>query len=249
MTDRPIPAQREGRQHLALSVTGLFLIMDGGFFCANMVKIFSGGWFPLAVAGLVFALMSTWKRGRSLLRGQLRIAPVKIQDFLAQIDPEEIFEVPGTAVFMNSNPYGTPSALQHNLKHNRVMHKRNIILTVLTEEYPFVPLDERVSIDRLGRKVFGVKLRYGFMEKPDVPRDLSPVKLDEWAFRMEETTFFLGRENIVPASGLHLVRWREKLFIFMSRNPRSASSFFNLPPNRVVELGVQVMLNPAESRQ
>jgi KUP system potassium uptake protein len=189
-----------------------------------------------------------------MLLNQLRAEPVKIADFLEQIAMDEISPVPGTAIYMNSNPYGTPSALQHNLKHNKVLHERNIILTAVTEEAPHMPLDERLAAERLaperlGPEFFAVKLRYGFMEEPDVPRDLSLLNLDGWRFRIEEATFFLGRENILPTSSRLFAKWRENLFIFMSRNARSATAFFKLPPNRVVELGVQVTLKPAGRRK
>jgi KUP system potassium uptake protein len=238
----------------SLLLTGLFMVIDGAFFGANMLKIASGGWFPFAIAVLVFTLMSTWKRGRKMLLNQLRAEPVKIADFLEQIAMDEISPVPGTAIYMNSNPYGTPSALQHNLKHNKVLHERNIILTAVTEEAPHMPLDERLAAERLaperlGPEFFAVKLRYGFMEEPDVPRDLSLLNLDGWRFRIEEATFFLGRENILPTSSRLFAKWRENLFIFMSRNARSATAFFKLPPNRVVELGVQVTLKPAGRRK
>jgi KUP system potassium uptake protein len=231
---------------VALLLTGLFMAVDSAFFGANMLKIASGGWFPLAIAVLVFILLSTWKRGRELLLRQLRARPVTIASFLEGIAMDEVARVPGTAVFMNSNPYGTPSALQHNLKHNKVLHQRNIILVVVTEEVPHVPLSERIDVENLGPQIFGVTFHYGFMETPDVSRDLSLLNLDGWNFRIEETTFFLGRESILPATGNFLSRWRQKLFIFMSRNARSATTFFNLPPNRVVELGVQVQLKPGD---
>ncbi len=229
----------------SLLLTGLFMAVDGAFFGANILKVASGGWYPLAIAVLVFTLMNTWKRGREILLRQLRTAPMEISAFLNQIPVSEVTRVPGTAVFMNSNPYGTPTALQHNLKHNKVLHQRNIILTVVTEEIPHVSLDERIGMEVIGPQVYRVNLRYGFMEEPDVPRDLSLLNLDDWRFRIDEATFFLGRENIIPSSSRFFAKWREKLFILMSRNARSATSFFNLPPNRVVELGVQVKLKPA----
>ncbi len=225
---------------LAAVLCAGFLAFDLSFFGANILKIAHGGWFPLLVAAIIFTLLATWKRGRQILIRRLRITSVPVTSFLQSLGAFAPARVSGTAVFMNGNPEGTPTALLHNLKHNKVLHERLIILTVATEEVPHVPLQERVEVERLGEGIYRLTARYGFMEDPDIPRALSRVSLDGWKFDMAQTTFFLGRETLISTEKPGMARWRENLFIFMSRNARSATSFFGLPPNRVVELGAQV---------
>ena len=225
---------------VALLLTGCFLVFDLAFFGANLLKIAHGGWFPILVAALVFTAMATWKRGRQLLVARLRTTSVPVTEFLDNLGKYQPARVPGTAVFMNGNPEGTPSALLHNLKHNHVLHERLIILSVFTEELPHVSVKDRVAVERIGQRMYRMSVRYGFMEEPDIPRVLGQVVFDEWEFDLEQTTFFLGRETLLATDKPGMARWREHLFIFMSRNARSATSFFGLPPNRVVELGTQV---------
>jgi KUP system potassium uptake protein len=225
---------------LAVLVCGAFLIFDLSFFGANLLKISKGGWFPLLVAGLVFTIMVTWKKGRQLLAHRLRVTSVPLTSFLASLGDFSPVRVPGTAVFMNSNPEGTPSALLFNLKYNKVLHERLVILSVFTEETPRVPRRERATVEQLGEGIFRLTVRYGFMEDPNIPSVLRRTKLDGWEFDLEQTTFFLGRETLLSTSKKGMAPWREHLFIFMSRNARNATYFFGLPPNRVVELGAQV---------
>jgi KUP system potassium uptake protein len=217
-----------------------FLVFDLSFFGANILKIAHGGWFPILVAALVFTAMTTWKRGRQILVQGLRVTSTPLDSFLENLDAFGTAIVPGTAVFMNGDPEGTPSALLHNLKHNRVLHERVIILSVITEEIPHVPPRDRTSTERLGEGLYRIIVHYGFMEDPDVPQALSRISLDGWEFDPAQTTYFLGRETLISTSRPGMARWREHLFIFMSRNARNATSFFGLPPNRVVELGTQL---------
>ena len=217
-----------------------FLVFDLSFFGANILKIAHGGWFPILVAALVFTAMTTWKRGRQILVQGLRVTSTPLDSFLENLDAFGTAKVPGTAVFMNGDPEGTPSALLHNLKHNRVLHERVIILSVITEEIPHVPPRDRTSTERLGEGKYRIIVHYGFMEDPDVPQVLSRISLDGWEFDPAQTTYFLGRETLISTSRPGMARWREHLFIFMSRNARNATSFFGLPPNRVVELGTQL---------
>ena len=225
---------------LALPLCGSFLAVDLSFFSANIFKVANGGWFPLLVAALVFTLMTTWKRGRGLLVQRLRVSSVPLTSFLKNLGGFSLTRVPGTAVFMNGNPEGTPLALLHNLKHNKAMHEKLVILNVVTEEAPHVPVKDRVTVETLGEKMYKLDVHYGFMEEPNIPLALSRVSLDGWNFDLSQTTFFLGRETLIPTKKPGMARWRKRLFIFMSLNARSAASFFGLPPNRVVELGAQM---------
>ncbi|AMV70940.1 potassium transporter Kup [Desulfuromonas carbonis] len=225
---------------LAAVLSAGFLVFDLAFFGANMLKIAHGGWFPILVAALVFTAMTTWKRGRRLLMQRLRGTTTTLESFLANLDAAAPTRVPGTAVFMNGDPERTPSALLHNLKHNRVLHERVLILSAITEEIPHVPRRERTSTERLGAGIYRIILHYGFMENPDVPRALSRIALDGWEFDPAQATYFLGRETLISTSRPGMARWREHLFIFMSRNARNSTFFFGLPPNQVVELGAQL---------
>ncbi len=225
---------------LAGLLCGGFLLFDLAFFGANILKITHGGWFPLLVAALVFTGMATWKRGREILMQQLRVTSVPVTSFIEDMNRFAPSQVPGTSVFMNGNPEGTPSALLHNLKHNKVLHERLIILSVFTEERPHVSRRDRVTIETLSKGIYRLGVHYGFMEEPNIPVALAGVTLDDWTFDMSQTTFFLGHETLISTRKPGMARWREHLFIFMSRNARNATAFFGLPPNRVVELGVQV---------
>jgi KUP system potassium uptake protein len=228
-------------------LTTLFLVVDLAFFSANAVKIEEGGWFPIAAALAVFALMSTWKRGRDALAAQLRDAGLPLDLFLPDLERRPPLRVAGTAVFMTSNPGGVPPVLLHHLKHNKVLHERVVLVSILTEEIPSVPEKERATGRALGAGFYQVIGRYGFMETPNVPALLA--SLPAWAIpgpRIElvplETTYYLGRETLLPTGPARLARWRKKLFIVMARNAQTASSFFGLPPNRVVEMGAQIQL-------
>ncbi len=243
-------------------LTGLFLVVDVAFFAANMVKIREGGWFPLAVAAVVFTLMTTWKRGRDRLSAIVRDNSLPMELFLADVAKRRPHRVPGTAVFLTSAIGGAPPVLLHHLKHNQVLHERVILLSVVTEEVPQVWPDERVECTDLGQGFYQVIGHYGFMESPDVPAVLTAVGLatrsadpqGQVRVNVMHTSFYLGRETLIatkrapaPAAGANdessepvMPYWRKKLFIVMTRNARSATAFFGLPPNRVVELGAQI---------
>ena len=226
----------------AVPFTALFLAVDLSFFGANMTKVHKGGWFPLLVAGAVFLLMTTWKKGRDILFDRLQEGSLPTDVFLADVQRHPPMRVPGTAVFMTGNPRGVPPALLHNLKHNQVLHERVIFLTVLSTDIPFVPPDERVYVEDLGQGVFRVVARLGFMQTPDIPSILSLAKPWGLEFDLMRTTFFLGRETLIPSHRPGMALWRERLFAFMSRNAQNATTFFNIPVNRVVELGTQIEL-------
>lgn len=226
----------------ALLLCGGFMIFDLAFFGANFAKIFHGGWFPLLVAVTVFTLMSTWKTGRKILAQRLHRGAMSIDSFLVDIQSSPYQRVNGTAVFMTGNLHIVPSALLHNLKHNQVLHRRTVILTVVTEDVPHVPKAQRYETENIGEGLYLLVLHYGFMDEPNLPAVLAEIEVGEEPFRMMETTFFLGRETIITSDKPGMVSWRGRLFKLMSRNARSATSYFGLPPNRVVELGMQIEL-------
>jgi KUP system potassium uptake protein len=231
----------------AWPLTFLFLAVDVSFFGANVVKIEEGGWFPIAAAGLVFALMSTWKRGREALSVSLRDAGLPLDLFLDDIRRRNPQRVPGTAVFMTGNTANAPPVMLHHLKHNKILHERVVLTSLLTEEVPFVPDGERVTVRDLGSGFFQVVARYGFMETPDVPALLAslprrPAAGPRLELRPMDTTYYLGRETLLPTGPAKMRPWRKRLFIIMSRNAQTATAFFGLPPNRVVEMGAQIQL-------
>jgi len=219
---------------------GFFIIIEGILCMANLLKIAHGGWFPLVVAAIVFALMTTWKTGRRVLGERLRGSFIPLNLFLDDVDRSGPVRVPGTAVFMSSNAEATPLALLHNLKHNRVLHKHVIFLTIQTEDVPHVRAEQRVQLEKLREGFHRVIARYGFMEDPNVPEVLNqcrPLGLElDWM----NTTFFLSRETIIATKQPGMWLWREKLFAFLSRNAQRPTDFFRIPANRVVELGMQV---------
>ncbi len=224
------------------AICAVFLTAELAFLGANLAKISHGGWFPLAVGIIGFTMMSTWKTGRLRLRHRLLKSMLPIEDFLKDVQESNPIRVPGTAIFLAGNPDGTPAALTHNFKHNKVIHKRVVLLTILTEEIPFVELERRVSVTDLGQEFYRVIGRYGFMQEPDAQAILKLCKPLGLNFREMETTFFLSRETIIPSERRGLARWRKRLFALMARNSQPANAFFRLPPNRVVELGLQVEL-------
>ena len=221
-------------------VGAIFLAAELGFLGANVLKIQHGGWFPLAVGAVGFTLMSTWKVGRERLRQRLAPSILPITDFLKSITETWPVRVKGTAVFLAGNPEGTPLALLHNLKHNKTLHERVILLTVLIEEVPYVDQERRVEVTQLSNSFYRVIGRYGFMEDPQVPEVLALCKVHGLKVRDMETTFFLGRETIIASQRRGLARWRKHLFSLMSRNAQPATAYFRLPVNRVVELGMQI---------
>ncbi|MBV9880235.1 MAG: potassium transporter Kup [Gemmatirosa sp.] len=226
----------------ATALTGVFLAVDLAFLGANVLKIPHGGWFPLVVGALVFTLLTTWKKGRQILGARMREQSLPRALFLENMATHMPHRVPGTAVFMYGDLQGTPPALLHNLKHNKVLHARVVFLATITQEVPAVPPEERAHVESLGNGFWQVKLRYGFMEDADVPAALAMISHDGLSFRPLDTTYFLGRETLIATRRKGMALWRERLFALMARNARPATSFFRLPPNRVVELGAQVEL-------
>jgi KUP system potassium uptake protein len=224
----------------AMSIMALFLIIDLAFFGANALKVLQGGWVTLAVALAIFILMTTWKTGRRLVGERLTARAVSLDDFMATVEAVQPVRVPGTAVFMTAQPTGTPPALAHNMRYNKVLHEHVVVLTVATAQVPHVPATERVSVQPLGYDMFNVRVQYGFMEDPNVPAALLQGRAQGLHIDLEDTTYFLGRETIIVTRKRGMAIWREKLFVLMARNAVRATAFFRLPPERVVELGVQV---------
>lgn len=224
----------------AVLVSGLFLTIDLAFLGANALKIPHGGWFSLLAAAAVSVLLTTWMRGRQLLSDRLRELAVPLDMLLGDIEAEPPERVPGTAVFMTSNEGVTPPALVHNLVHNKVLHQQVIFLSILTEEIPIVPPREQLVIKDLGQGCYWLTAHYGFMQDPNVPDILSLAGRRGVESRLEATTFFLGRETLLPTPKPGMARWREHLFSIMSRNAQRATAFFKIPPDQVFEVGVQV---------
>ncbi|WP_341712897.1 potassium transporter Kup [Erythrobacter sp.] len=227
------------RWWLALPVLLLFIFVDGAYFAANLPKVPDGGWFPLVVGLIAFTLLTTWSRGRKLMRDRMSEVALPIEIF-AKSAKNSATRVPGTAIFMASQTAGVPSALLHNIKHNKVLHERVVILTVQIAEVPYVDPDNRCEIHDLGDGFFRGVLHYGFMEETDVPQGLKQMKRCGGDFDMMHTSFFLSRQTLLPSAKPGMPIWREKVFAWMLRNAATAMDFFNLPTNRVVELGSQV---------
>jgi len=216
-----------------------FLVIDLSFFGANIIKVAHGGWFPLLLAAVIFTVMMTWKKGRKILSERIQSDSQPLEDFLLEIERRPPIRVPGTAIFMNGNATRTPPALIHNLEHNKVLHERVLFLTVKTRLVPYVD-GERVEIEPVGNGFYRLRVFYGYMEDPEIPRVLENVKAPGFKFDPEDTTYFLGRETIMASKRPGMAIWREKIFALISRNATSATAYFCLPPDRVVELGSQV---------
>jgi KUP system potassium uptake protein len=226
----------------SLLLTGSFLVADLAFFGANIIKVEHGGWFPLLVGAIIFTTMSTWKRGREILATRLSEGVNPLEDFLKQIKKDPPQRVPGTAVFMTSQPQIAPHALMHNLEHNHVLHERVILLTIRIEDTPKVPATGRLDLEELGNGIYQVIGHYGFMDTVNVPRLLTTAKGRGFDYALAETTFFLGRETLVPSKRRGMALWREWIFTLMSRNAQTAASYFKIPAGRVLEIGVEVQL-------
>ena len=223
-----------------LAVTATFLTVDLAFFGANLVKVMQGGWLPLVIATVLFTMMTTWKTGRRLVAERLTARATPIDVFMSSLRALKPARVRGTAVFMTAQPIGTPPALVHNLRYNKVLHDHVVIMTVSTAPRPYVPLQEQVAVESLGQGLYNVKLLYGFMQDPDVPEALMQAIKLGLELDPGDVTFFLGRETIIVTKRQGMAVWRERLFVLMARNAVRATAFFRLPPERVVELGVQV---------
>jgi KUP system potassium uptake protein len=224
---------------LAGLVIGTFLIVDTAYFASNLTKFADGGWFPLLVAAVVFIVLTTWAAGRKLMRERLAEGALPLSVFIKST-AGSLHRVRGTSVFMASSAESIPSALLHNIKHNQVLHERVVILTVLIEEVPHYPIENRADVTPAGEGFNRVVLHYGFMDEIDVPSDLAKSNVPGGPFNMMTTSFFLGRQKLIASERPGMAIWREQLFAWMNKNSESAMEFFGLPTNRVVELGSQL---------
>ncbi len=232
------------RWHLPLALcfgaTGFFIIMDIMLFSASTLKLFHGGWFPLLLGAVLFTVMMTWRRGRELVFQNLQKHAIPLDDFLQSLFVAPPTRVPGTAIFLRGESDGVPHALLHNLSHNKVLHDRVVFLTVHIHEVPWVPLKEQVMVVELGHNCFQLNITYGFKDEPDIPKVLAECHHKGLPFEMMETSFFIARQTVISAPGGGMAPWREHLYVAMSRNARGAADYYQIPTNRVIELGTQV---------
>ena len=226
------------------ALCALLLVVEGAFLAGNSAKVMQGGWLPLAIGAVVFLQMTTWKKGRYLLRKNA-LQMLSLRDLIASTTalgrksglPAR---VPGTAVFLAGQPKGAPTTLLHNLKHNRVLHERNIVLTIVTDRIPYVAKDSRIEIKDLSQGFFRIIAHFGFMETPTIGEIIECCAMKDFVIEEQKTTFFLGRETIICTGKPGMARWREHLFVAMSRHAQRPAEFFKLPVNRTIELGGRV---------
>jgi len=227
---------------LALAATGVFLALDTVLVVACSLKFWQGGWFPLVLGVALFILMATWKRGRELLIETIRNDDPELLPFITGLAKENLHQTPRTAVYAVANPDTVPQALLHNLKHNQVIHERNLILTVVFHEVPWIPFEQRVQVTPLVPGFWRVAVNYGFKNTPDIPQALELCRDQGLVLNLFETSYFLSRETVVPTKGAGMAHWREALFAAMSRNAGSVVGFMRLPNNSVIELGTRVQI-------
>jgi KUP system potassium uptake protein len=227
---------------MVVGVLGSMLVVDAVFLASNAAKFLSGGWFPLLIGAVVFTLLMTWKRGRLLMFRRLSEQGIPLKPFLESLDAHPPQKVSGTAIFMTSNPESVPHALLHNLKHNKVLHEQTVFLTVVSHDVPFVPAEDRVQFERLVNGFYKLEAWYGFKEQPDIDEILNATRVRYGvAFDVMETSFFLSHETVIPTSDTPgMALWRDHVFAWMTRNATRATDFFNIPANRVVELGTHI---------
>jgi KUP system potassium uptake protein len=226
----------------AAALMAPFLFIDLTFLSANLLKVIEGGWVPLAFGGLVMIVMYTWRRGSRLLFEKTRRQEIPLHDLVRMLEKKPPVRVPGTAVFLTSTPESAPTALMHSLKHYKVLHEHNVILTIETEHAPRVDPAERVAIEGVGETFTRVVLRFGFMETPNVPRALAIARKLGWTFDIMSTSFFLSRRALKPAARSGMPRWQDRLFIMLARIANDATDYFQIPTGRVVEVGTQVTI-------
>ncbi len=226
----------------AAALIAPFLFIDLTFLSANLLKVVDGGWMPLALGGLIMLLMYTWRRGSRLLFEKTRRQETPLEALVAMLEKSPPQRVPGTAVFLTSDPTSAPTALMHSLKHYKVLHEKNVILTVETAHTPRVDAKERVRIEPVGGTFMRVFIRFGFMETPNVPRALAVARKLGWQFDIMSTSFFLSRRTLKPAAHPSMPLWQDHLFIALARSANDATDYFQIPTGRVVEVGTQVQV-------
>jgi KUP system potassium uptake protein len=225
---------------LCIAATGCFFAVDLAFFTSNLLKLFQGGWFPLMIGGGLFVLMMTWKEGRRLRNDKLRADAIDLKEFLESVFLNPPTRVDGTAVFLTAEPGAVPNAMLHNLKHNKVLHRQNLFVTVHNHEVPWIGLDKRLQVDPLGHDCWQVVVHYGFKNDPDIPSALHQLRVRGCNVEPMTTSYFLSRDTIIPTIGSGMAPWREKLFAQMHHNASGAADFLHLPNNAVVELGSKI---------
>jgi KUP system potassium uptake protein len=217
-----------------------FLLIDLTFLGANLLKVVQGGWVPLLIGGMIMVVMITWRKGASILAGKTRRLETPIDSLIEALEAKQPLKVPGTAVFLTADPESAPTALLHSLKHYKVLHEHNVVLTMITESTPRVATEDRVSIEPLGKSFTRLIVRFGFMETPNIPKALGLARKFGLSFDIMSTSFFLSRRAVRPDPRSGMPRWQDRLFIILARNADDASSYFQLPTDRVVEIGTQV---------
>jgi len=225
---------------LNISITAVFLSIDIAFLIPNLAKVSHGGWVPLVIGGIITTIMLTWYRGRSILAARLNEKTTSLSDFIEKITESPPIRVPGIALYMTRNPNGTPAIMSHNFRHNQVLHQSVCLLIVDTIDIPNVAEEDRSEITPMDQNIYIITLRYGFMETPDIPAAIATISLNDGPIDTSKVTYFLGRETILPTDRPGMAIWREHLFAFLSKNAQRATSFFNLPPDKVVEIGIQL---------
>ncbi len=218
----------------------IILLFDVSFFFPNLLKISHGGWVPLVLGGTIYILMTTWQKGRRILAEALKAKSIPVTELIKKIETEKPYRVQGTAIYMSSDPWGVPIPLLHNLRHNKVLHERVIFLTISTQEMPFVIKSERVQLESFGQNIYRIVASFGFMETPKIKHILEACRLKDFNISLNETTFVLGRETILPSSMLGMALWREWLFAVLAKNAARPTAFFRIPPNSVIEVGIQI---------
>jgi len=223
-------------------VIGSMLVVDTFFLASNAMKFLSGGWFPVLIGTSIFAMLMTWKRGRALMFRRLTEQGIPLKPFLEGLEAHPPVKVQGTAIFMSSTINAVPHALLHNLKHNKVLHEQTVFLTIVTHDVPRVPPEDRVQFERLVNGFYRLEAWYGFTEQPDIDEILAACRVRYgMSFDVMDTSFFLSRETVIPTAEIKgMAFWRDHLFAWMTRNATRATDFFNIPPNRVVELGTHI---------
>jgi KUP system potassium uptake protein len=224
----------------SLSLAGFFLIIDLSFFGANMLKILQGGWLPFLLGAFVYLLMSTWVKGREIIKKQLDDYTQPLKKFIEELDRRTVKKVPGTVIYMTSNPLSTPPAFLYNIKHNKIIHQKVIFLSVGYKNVPFVPSKKRILLQRLPKGFYRIVVRYGFMDRPDIQAVLRIVNSKKFKIDINDTTFIIGRETLIPSRTIGMSRWRDKLYVQMSHSAEDATKYFNIPPDRVFEIGAQI---------
>lgn len=231
------------RWNLTLAILAMLplVVIDASFLGANLLKVFHGGWAPLMMAGSLMVLMLTWVKGTRILQEKTRRGEVPLQTLIASLErKKELPRVPGTAVFLTSDPDFAPTALLHNLKHNKVLHEKNIILSIRTVDLPRVPADERATTEQVSSAFMRVRLAYGYMETPNVPKGLALARKKGCVFEIMTTSFFLSRRHLIASPDPQMPGWQDQIFIALARNATDASDYFQIPTGRVVEVGTQV---------